>query len=105
MELFTLQPLRKLQYVFSYNPAYSRITQKDHSKPIVHLASSLRSWQACLGLWSDGKIATKKQGHFLEGREAAICGSSNVICPGNSPVILKKTGVLLLSLLGEFYLA
>jgi hypothetical protein len=41
MELFTLQPLRKLQYVFSYNPAYSRITQKDHSKPIVRLASSL----------------------------------------------------------------
>ncbi len=41
----------------------------------VRLASSPPSWRVCPGLWSDGKIATKKQGCFLESREAAIPGS------------------------------
>ena len=41
----------------------------------VRLASSLPSWQACPGLWSDGKIVSKKQGCFLECLDAAISGS------------------------------
>ena len=36
------------------------------------------------------KIASKKQGRFLECHGAAISGSNNVICSANSPAILKK---------------
>ncbi len=50
--------------------------KKDHSKRIIRLASSLPSWQACLGLWSDGKIASKKHGGFLACLGAAISGSN-----------------------------
>ncbi len=49
--------------------------KKYHSKWIVRPASSLPSWQAFLGLWSDGKIASKKQGRFLERLGAAIVGN------------------------------
>ena len=64
--------------------------KKYHSKQIVRLASSLPSWQACLGFQSDGKIATKKQGCFLEYLGAATIGSNNIFLDDPSTILKKQ---------------
>ena len=73
MELFTLQPLRTRQYFFSYNPAHSRITPKDHLKQIVRLASRLPSWQAFLSFLRCWKNSFQKTGTFF-----GVFGSRNI---------------------------
>ncbi len=93
MELFTLPPLRILQYVLRYNPAHSRITPKSHPKRIVRHASYLPSWQVMLSVLRCCKNSFQKNRDVFWSVGKPQYKEANDIIPNAPSTILKKTGV------------